>query len=66
MVKINNKDEFKNAKQAEEIIIERNRNFKGQLVIKDYSELEKLHLRDVKKVDKIILKNLVQLQECTI
>lgn len=66
MVKINSKDELSNAKQEKEIEIERNRNFKGQIVIEDYSELEKLYLRDVKKVDKITLKNLPQLQECTI
>jgi len=66
MVKISNKDELNNAKQAKEITIERNRNFKGQLVIEDYSELEKLYLRDVRQVDKITLKNLARLQECTI
>ncbi|CAG8685255.1 8185_t:CDS:2, partial [Ambispora leptoticha] len=41
-------------------------NFKGQLVIEEYSKLEKLYLRSIKSVDKIILKNLIQLQECTI
>ena len=40
-------------KQEKEIEIERNRNFQGQMVIKGYSKLENLYLRDVKKVDKI-------------
>jgi len=66
MVKVNNKNELSNIKHEKEIKIERNRKFKGQLVIEDYPNLEKLHLRDVRKVDKITLKDLPQLQELTI
>lgn len=68
MVKINNQEEFntKYGKEIKEIEIKRNRNFKGELVIENYSELWKLSLREVKNIDKVTLKNLPQLQECTI
>ena len=65
---VNNQIEFNNKypKEVKEITIKRYRNFQGQLVIENYSELEKLNLRDIRSIDKITLKNLVQLQECTI
>jgi hypothetical protein len=37
-----------------------------QLIIKNYPELERLYFHDVQSIGKIILKNLPQLQECTI
>jgi len=66
---VNNQIEFNEKfsnKEIKEIEITRNRNFQGELILEDYSELEKLNLRDVKTIDKIILKNLLRLQECTI
>lgn len=66
---VNNQIEFNekyNNKEVTEIEIRRSRNFQGELVIEDYSELEKLNLRDIRSIDKVILKNLTQLQECTI
>jgi hypothetical protein len=65
---VNNQNEFnkKYSKEVKKIEVKRNRNFQGRLVVEDYSELEILNLRDVRSIDKIILKNLPQLQECTI
>jgi len=67
---VNNQIEFNekynNNKEVEEIEIKRNRNFQGELVIEDYSELKKLYLRNIRSIEKITLKNLPQLQECTI
>lgn len=40
--------------------------FQGQLIIEDYPELEEIYLHDVESIDKIVLKNLPQLQKCTI
>jgi len=40
--------------------------FQEQLSIENYPQLEKLHLRSVESVDKVIIKNLPQLEECTI
>jgi len=68
-IMVNNQIEFNNKynnKEVKEIEIRRSRNFQGELVIEDYSELEKLNLRDIRSIDKVILKNLTQLQECTI
>jgi len=64
---VNNQTEFDNKypKEVKEIKLKR-KEFTGQLVIEDYSELENLSLRDVKSVDQLILKNLTKLQECTI
>lgn len=65
---VNNQNEFNNqySKELKKIEIKRNRNFQGQLVIENYPELESLNLRDIRGIDKVILKNLTQLQECTI
>ncbi|RHZ35829.1 leucine-rich repeat domain-containing protein [endosymbiont GvMRE of Glomus versiforme] len=41
-------------------------NFQGQLIIESYLQLEKLHLQDIENINKVTLKNLPQLQECTI
>ncbi|CAG8855766.1 24622_t:CDS:2, partial [Gigaspora margarita] len=41
----------------------KNKDFSGQLVIADYPNLAKLYLRDDGNMDKIILKNLEQLQD---
>ena len=54
------------SKEIKEIEIEDEYDFEGQLVIGDYSDLEKLYLHDVCSIEKIILKNLIKLQECTI
>jgi len=65
---VNNQTEFNNKfnnKEVKEIKIE-DEDFGGQLVIEDYPDLEKLRLKEVDNIDKIILKNLTQLQECTI
>lgn len=40
--------------------------FQGLLTIKDYLQLEKLYLRDIESIGKVVLKNLPQLQECAI
>jgi hypothetical protein len=64
---VNNQIEFNNKFLQEKTEIKlKNKCFVGQLVIADYSNLKKLNLRNVKTIDKIILRNLVQLQECTI
>jgi hypothetical protein len=66
---VNNQTEFNNKytdKTITEVEIKRNRNFQGELIIEDYSELQKLNLRDIKSIEKIILKNLADLQEVTI
>lgn len=63
-----NQIEF-NEKYSREIKVIRIRdenNFQGSLIVENYSQLEKLYLRDVKSVNKVTLKNLVQLQELTI
>jgi len=64
---VNNQIEFDNkfSKEEKEIKLKRE-DFQGKLVIEDYLNLEKLYLRDIKSIDKITLKNLPQLQECTI
>jgi hypothetical protein len=66
---VNNQNDFNekyNCKEVKEIEIRRNRNFQGELIIENYSELENLNLKDVKNVDKIILKDLPRLRECAI
>jgi len=57
-----NKEYFKEIKEIE---IEYE-DFEGQLVIEDYPNLEKLYLQNIDKIGKVTLKNLTQLQECTI
>lgn len=54
------------SKGVKEIELEDKKEFEGQLVVEDYSELENLYLQNVKSINKIVLKNLPQLQECTI
>ncbi|WNE39999.1 MAG: Chromosome partition protein Smc [Mycoplasmataceae bacterium] len=65
---VSNQIEFDNkySKTIKVIRIRDENNFQGQLIVESYSNLEKLYLRDVKNVDKIVLKDLIQLQECTI
>lgn len=66
---VNNQEEFNEkyfSKEVKEIVIRRNRNFQGQLVFEDYPGLENINLRDIRSIDKITLKNLPQLKECTI
>ena len=66
---VNNQTEFNNkykTKEVKEIKIKDEYDFQGQLVITDYSNLEKLYLHDIDSVDKVTLKNLPQLQKCTI
>jgi len=67
---VNNQTEFNKKypkdKKEKQIRIREENNFQGQLVIEDYQDLEKLYLRGVKSVDKVTLRNLTRLQECTI
>jgi len=67
---VNNQKEFNNAYKnkgkIKEIKIEDEYDFEGQLSVVDYLSLEKLYLHDIDRIDKVILKNLPQLQECTI
>lgn len=67
---VNNQNEFnnkhKNNKEEVRKIKLINKDFSGQLVIEDFPKLENLNLRDNGNISKIILKNLPQLQECTI
>jgi len=65
---INNQNEFNNTypKETKKIEITDEYDFEGQLAIVDYLNLEKLYLHDFDSIDKITLKNLPQLQECTI
>ena len=67
---VNNQKEFnntyKNKGKIKEIKIEDEYDFEGQLSVVDYLNLEKLYLHDIDRIDKVILKNLPQLQECTI
>jgi hypothetical protein len=60
---VNNQTEFneKYPKETKEIRI-KNKDFQGQLIIEDYLKLEKLYLRDIENIEKIILKNLPQLK----
>src|SRR4051794_23366634 len=53
------------SQQIKEVNLRRKR-FTGELIIKDYSELEVLNLREIRKIDKLVLKNLTQLQEVII
>ena len=64
---VNNQNEFneKYSHEEQEIKI-RYKKFQGQLVIGNYPKLERLQLLKVNSIDKITLRNLVQLQECTI
>jgi len=63
----NNQESFdkKYPKKRKEIEFE-DKKFEGQLVVEDYPELEGLYLQNIKSIDKVILRNLTQLQECTI
>lgn len=54
-----------NNKEVKEIKIDCE-DFEGQLVIEDYPNLETLSLKDSDVIEKITLKNLPQLQKCTI
>jgi len=65
---VSNQNEFNNThpKGTKKIEIRRNRNFQGDLFIENYLELEILNLRDIRNIDKVVFKNLPQLQECTI
>lgn len=63
-IEFNNK--YPKEKEEKQIKVREKSGFQGQLVIEDYLSLEKLYLRSVKSTDKIILKNLPKLQECTI
>jgi hypothetical protein len=66
---VNNQKQFNekyNDKEVKELEITRNRNFQGELIIENYSELEKLNLREVKSIEKIILKDLPNLKDCAI
>jgi len=62
-IEFNNK--FPLPKKDKEIKI-RYKKFTGELVIEDYLELENLQLLKVTKIEKLILRNLTQLKECTI
>jgi uncharacterized pyridoxamine 5'-phosphate oxidase family protein len=64
---VNNQETFdkKYHKKRKEIEFE-DKKFEGQLVIEDYPVLEFLYLQDIKNIDKVILRNLTQLQNCTI
>ena len=65
---VNIQNEFNNRFSETEKEIEfEYKNFQGQqLVIEDYSELESLYLLNNKNVDRVILRNLEQLEECEI
>lgn len=66
---VNNQTEFNEKfsnKELKEVEIKRNRSFQGELTIENYPDLEKLNLRDIKIIDKVILKKLPQLQEVAI
>ena len=65
---VSNQSQFNNVrpKETKKIEIRRNRNFQGDLLVENYLELEILNLPDIRSIDKITLKNLSQLQECTI
>jgi hypothetical protein len=65
---VKNQIEFneKCPKESKEIEIENKKSFEGQLIVEDYPELRELYLHSVKNIEKITLKNLTQLQECTI
>ncbi|PWU07021.1 MAG: hypothetical protein C5B43_00955 [Verrucomicrobia bacterium] len=40
--------------------------FQGQLLVEDYPQLERLYLRHIDSIEKITLRNLTKLKECTI
>src|SRR5207237_3365367 len=64
---INNQKRFDKKFSKEKKIIDfKYKEFQGQLNIKDYSKLKEIYLLRVKSIDKITLRNLSQLQECTI
>ena len=64
---VNNQESFdkKYPKKRKEIEFE-DKKFLGQLVIEDYAELELLYLQNIKNIDKVILRNLTELQNCTV
>ncbi|WNE41189.1 MAG: hypothetical protein mread185_000646 [Mycoplasmataceae bacterium] len=57
--------EYSNKEETKKIEFKR-KNFQGQLVIESYPNLKELYLLNNKNMDKIILRNLEQLQECEI
>jgi len=57
---------FNNKEIIKEIKIETEDFEEEQLVIEGYPNLEKLYLYDIQEINKITLKDLPQLQECTI
>jgi len=65
---VNNQIEFNNEynKEVTEIEITDEYDFEGQLIIENYPNLKSLYLRDIETIEKITLKNLGQLQECTV
>lgn len=58
--------EFSKEHKEIELEYEKYEDPRRQLVIEGYPQLEKLCLMDVESIDKIVLKNLTQLQECEI
>jgi len=64
---VNNQIEFNNeySKEVKEIEI-KNEDFQGSLVVGNYLKLEDLYLYNISSVNKLTLKNLPQLQNCTI
>lgn len=66
---VNNQNEFNNKynnKKEEEIKFKDDEFEENQLIVEDYPNLKKLFLQDVDSISEITLKNLTQLQECTI
>lgn len=66
MVNIQELFNEKKEKNKEQIKIRDENGVEGDLVIEDYPELKELYLRKVKSINRIVLKNLPQLQSCTI
>jgi predicted nucleic acid-binding Zn-ribbon protein len=65
---VSNQTEFSNtySKEITEIRFKNKDFIEKQLVIEDYPNLETLYLRGIDSLDKLILRNLKQLQKCTI
>ncbi|MCE8162850.1 MAG: leucine-rich repeat domain-containing protein [Candidatus Moeniiplasma glomeromycotorum] len=65
---VNNQTEFneKYSKELNKIELRRKRKFTGQLVVENYLELENLSLREIRSIDKLSLKNLPQVKQCTV
>jgi Leucine-rich repeat (LRR) protein len=65
---VSSQTEFNNkySKEAKDIKL-KNKDFKEkQLIVENYSSLERLYLRGIDSIDKVILSNLKQLEKCTI